>query len=107
MNRRLVVTVLMLIGVPWPAECTEKPASTVSKKEQATASPNQVEPIGSARMLADRTLVLSLRAETGEAIGHAAFTYKKDDPKYAEILRYIGGLEPGEEKIVWPFPDKK
>lgn len=64
-------------------------------------------PIGSAKMLADGTLVLNLRAETGGAIGHAEFRFKKGDPKYAEILQHVGKIEPGEEKAVMPFPEKK
>lgn len=108
MNSSLLVAIFILIGIPWPAECTENPHPTVSQKGKTMATTNQsIEPIGSAKMLADRTIVLNLRAETGGAIGHAEFRYKKDDPKYAEILRHIGGLEPGEEKIVLPFPEKK
>lgn len=63
-------------------------------------------PIGTAKMLADGTLVLALRAETESAVGHAEFQYAKDDPEYARILKHIGGIKPGEEKLVLPFPDK-
>lgn len=61
-------------------------------------------PIGTAKMLADGTLVLTLRAETGTAVGHAEFQYAKNDPEYARILKHIGGIKFGEEKLVPPFP---
>ena len=60
-------------------------------------------PIGTAKMLADGTLVLTLRAETGSAVGHAEFQYAKDDPEYARILKHIGGIKPGEGKPVRAF----
>lgn len=66
----------------------------------------ETRPIGTARMLRDKTIVLDLRAETDKTVGHAEFRYKKDDPKYAEILKHVGGLKPGEEKPVPPFPGK-
>ena len=54
--------------------------------------------IGSVKMLSDGVIVLTLRAKTGGVIGDAEFSFTKDEPKYAEILRHVGGLKPGEEK---------
>lgn len=64
--------------------------------------------IGSATMLKDGTIQLMLRAEgPGAAVGDALITYKKGDAKYGEILKHLGGLEPGKSKPVPPFPDAK
>lgn len=59
--------------------------------------------IGVARMLADGTLTLQLRAEGGSAIGDALIQMKPDDPRYRDTLAHIGGLKPGEEKPVPPW----
>ena len=65
------------------------------------------ESIGSAKMKEDGTLVLMLRAEgPGGTIGDAMIVYKPDDPKYQETLEHIGGLKPGEEKPVPPWPEE-
>lgn len=77
-------------------------AETIRKTGQ-----DSTRPIGSARMLADRTIVLTLRAETGGVIGDAQFIYKTSDPQYEAISKHIGRMRPGTEKIVLPFPEKK
>ena len=63
--------------------------------------------IGSATMAADGTITLKLRAEghRGE-IGDAALAYPPDHAKYREVLEHVGGLKPGEDKCVRPWPDK-
>ncbi|MFZ2639409.1 MAG: hypothetical protein WA117_00365 [Verrucomicrobiia bacterium] len=65
--------------------------------------------IGTAEMAADGTITLQLRAEGksgGErAVGDAMFVYKKDDPKYKDILDHLGGMKPGESKFVKPWPE--
>ncbi|MCC6335976.1 MAG: lytic murein transglycosylase [Myxococcales bacterium] len=76
----------------------------------AKRSPNGKPPesIGSATMKPDGTIQLMLRAEGGGgAVGDALLTYPKTHPQYAEILRHLGGLEPGQSKPVPPFPDKR
>ena len=63
--------------------------------------------IGMATMEPDGTLVLQLRAEEDpgdDAIGDALITYAPSHPDYASVLAHIGGLLPGEEKPVPPFP---
>jgi hypothetical protein len=62
--------------------------------------------IGTAHMLDDGTVVLDLRAEGGGAVGHGRLTYPPSHPQYAEILRHLGGLAPGEKKPVAPWPDR-
>lgn len=62
--------------------------------------------VGSASMLNDRTIVLSLIYWFPGA-GHttpAEFTYKPGHPKYKAILRHLGGMKPGESKGVKPWP---
>jgi hypothetical protein len=68
------------------------------------------ESIGVARMLPDGTLVLDLRATDSEGKGirgDARFYYTKSDRDYAEVLRHLGGLSPGEAKPVPPFPERR
>jgi hypothetical protein len=62
--------------------------------------------IGSARMKPDGTIVLQLRATdpASGAIGDAQFEYPPGHPHYEEVLKHIGGLKPGEEKPVPPWP---
>jgi hypothetical protein len=62
--------------------------------------------IGSATMTDDGSIVLNLRA-TGPGIGDAQITYAPDSPHYAEVLRHIGGLRPGQSKLVPPWPEQR
>lgn len=90
--------------------------ATPPPKQQAQggAHPAQTHPeaagldtVGSATMLEDRTIVLSL-VYWSRGGGHttpARFTYKPDDPKYGEVLRHLGGMKPGESKPVKPWTD--
>ena len=81
----------------------ETEASAESSGE-TTALP---EYIGEATMDEDRVITLRLRAEgPGGAVGHGMLTYAPDHPEYEQILEHLGGLEPGEEKPVRPFPDR-
>jgi hypothetical protein len=88
----------MLGQAPAPEPPAEKPATA------ATASADS---IGSAKMKEDGTIVLQLRAEgPGGIVGDALVMYRPDDPKYKETLDHLGGLKPGEEKPVPPWPEK-
>ncbi len=63
--------------------------------------------IGVARMEADGTIILQLRAEgPGGAIGDALMQYPVGHPQYREILQHLGGLEKGQSKPVPPWPEK-
>jgi hypothetical protein len=71
------------------------------------AAPTGLDTIGSARMLKDRTIVLSL-VYWFPGGGHttpAEFTYKPGHPKYGEVLRHLGGMKPGESKAVKPWTE--
>jgi hypothetical protein len=39
------------------------------------------------------------------AVGDAVLVYSPTDPQYEEIKKHVGGLKPGEEKPVPPWPD--
>lgn len=69
--------------------------------------PGSSDPIGVAKMKHDGTIVLQLRAtDAGGAIGDALITYREGEEHYDEILRHIGGIAPGEVKIVPPWPSE-
>jgi hypothetical protein len=61
--------------------------------------------LGEATMRPDGTIVLDrLRFEgPGGMVGHAPpMTYRPDNPDYAALLAHLGGLRPGETKLVPP-----
>ena len=62
--------------------------------------------IGSAWMEEEkRDIVLQLFTQgEGGPSGQALLRYTPDHPQYNEILRHLGGLEPGERKGVPPWP---
>jgi hypothetical protein len=63
-------------------------------------------PIGMASMKEDGTIVLDLRAESREGdVGAALFEYAPADPDYQSVLDHLGGLKPGESKLVPPWKD--
>lgn len=75
---------------------------TKTTNEKLTGEPKS---IGVANMSEDGTIHLLLRAEApGGIVGDAMMTYPKSHPQYAEILKHLGGLKPGEEKSVSPWP---
>jgi hypothetical protein len=86
---------------------TLEAAPTDAVVEAPPAEAAEVASIGSAKMKDDGTLVLQLRA-TGEGgiVGDAYITYEPDDPRYQETLDHLGGLEPGQEKPVPPWPEE-
>jgi hypothetical protein len=61
--------------------------------------------VGFARMEDDGTLVLDLIARAGGARGHARKVYPPSHADYNEVLAHLGGLRPGEEKPIPPWPD--
>ena len=61
--------------------------------------------VGLATMEADGTIVLRLRADSGDGVtGHAVITYPPAHPNYESVLSHLGGLAPGETKSVPPWP---
>jgi hypothetical protein len=63
--------------------------------------------IGAAKMLPDGTITLHLRAEHASAVGDSLIQVGPSDPRHKEILAHVGGLRPGEEKQVPPWPASK
>jgi hypothetical protein len=62
--------------------------------------------IGSATMDQDGTIVLLLRAEgPGHVRGDARLVYPPSHKDYRMVLDHIGGLKPGETRVVPPWPD--
>jgi hypothetical protein len=61
--------------------------------------------IGGATMKEDGTIVLDLRAEGPGIIGDAQFVYPPGHAEYQNVLAHLGGLKPGEHKVVPPWDD--
>ena len=65
---------------------------------------DEAESIGQASMSADGSIILLLRAEGGDGeIGDARLVYPPTHPQYHDILKHLGGLNPGEIKPVRPW----
>ena len=58
--------------------------------------------VGQALMRPDGTIVLDLFAPAG---GQAQMIYPPSHAEYQEILRHVGGLRPGQQKLVPAWPD--
>lgn len=79
----------------------EQPAAPPAEKPEKCV-------IGAAKMLADRSIVLRLRAQDPSgALGEGVIIYRPADERYREVLQHIGGLEPGDSKLVPCWPDTK
>lgn len=65
---------------------------------------NARESIGEATMLADHSIQLRLRAETADgAVGDALVVLRPGQKNYESTLQHLGGLEPGQSKLVPPW----
>ncbi len=62
--------------------------------------------IGTATMEPDGTIVLHLRTQEEGPIGIGRMTYPPDHESYEEVLKHLGGLAPGVEKLVPPWPEE-
>ena len=85
-------------------------AGSHGSQAKMAAEPGAKEPlpasIGVATMTNDGTIVLDLRAEGVGMMGEGHLLYPPTDKRYAEILKHLGGLQPGEHKSVPPWPDQ-
>jgi hypothetical protein len=68
---------------------------------ETTAS--KQEPIGYARMAADGTIELDLRRTSDGAMARSVRQLKPGDKNYDEVIHHVGGLKPGESKLVYPW----
>jgi hypothetical protein len=75
-------------------------SAPVENAPRASSSPKKQEPIGQASMKADRSIVLDLFKPA-----HLQTTYAPSHPEYKKILDHVGPLEPGQQKLVMPWPD--
>jgi hypothetical protein len=101
---KTVFTIVMIAALAAMIGCGSKDGDSAGGKSEQVS---EAESIGSATMKEDGTIVLMLRAEgPGGMTGDALITYKPDDPKYQETLEHLGGLKPGEEKPVPPWPEE-
>ena len=60
--------------------------------------------VGTITMFADKSIELQLRSLPPGPIAEALFRYKPGDPKYKESIDHVGGLKPGETKMLPPWP---
>jgi hypothetical protein len=64
--------------------------------------------IGTAEMKQNGTIVLLLRPESDDgSVGNVIFAYSPDDNDYKKILKHLGGLKPGESKLIKPWPENE
>jgi hypothetical protein len=102
--RRLLTSIGLII--PLMANSCSATQENEKIKKVTSAKSKAPDSIGSAEMLADATIVLTLRAQdTGSgSVGDAEFRYPPDHPQYKMILKHVGILRPGESRSVKPFP---
>jgi hypothetical protein len=85
-------------------------ASSMAAKTAAGPSGEGVirsaeEPIGTASMEPDGTIVLRLVARERGVRGEGVLRYAPSDPQYLQILHHVGPIKPGETRPVAPWPD--
>src|SRR5438552_848768 len=90
------------------AACTHTPPPLVPRPVDLSVrpSPKPVDrSIGNATMLADGTIVMELRTsdDTGGS-GHMTQKIKPGDMQYAQVLKQLGGLKPGQSKPINDYP---
>jgi hypothetical protein len=61
--------------------------------------------IGDATMDKDGTINLNLRRTADGVEANAQLHYKPDNKLYQEIYCHLGGIKPGQTKLVTPFED--
>lgn len=109
-----VAVVFALAGCA-PASTSAPPSSTVASTADSSAAASvpvpstsavdglkneDVNAIGQATMLPDGTLVLDLRRPA-----MAQKKYAPTDAEYRSVLDHVGPIQPGETKLVMPWPD--
>jgi hypothetical protein len=61
--------------------------------------------VGDARMLDDGTIVINMRRTADGINVSGVFNYPVTDPHYKEVLDHIGGMKPGETRLVPAWDD--
>lgn len=78
--------------------------SRLTLLESKAANAMEQNSIGSARMAADGTISLYLRATGPGVVGDSIVEYRPGDLQYDSVRRHLGGIQPGQEKPVPPWP---
>ena len=83
------------------ALCMSTPATEAQKTEPIY--------IGDATMAADGTITINLRRTADGMNVSGVVKYPVNDPHYRDVLDHIGGMKPGETKLVpaWDQTDRK
>ncbi len=87
-----------------PPSAAATPTSTSASAAAPVASVAKGKAIGTAKMESDGTLVVTLYTPPPMR-GQSQKSYLKGDPRQERYLKHVGGLAPGEEKLIPPFPD--
>jgi hypothetical protein len=82
---------------PLPLATAASASAAASAAEARPIFPPAPTSIGTATMLADKTIVISNP--------HGISRTASSDPGYAALLAHLGGLKPGEEKNAPAWPD--
>jgi hypothetical protein len=61
--------------------------------------------VGDARMLDDGTIVINMRRTADGINVSGVFNFPVTDPHYKEVLDHIGGMKPGETRLVPAWDD--
>jgi hypothetical protein len=97
-----------LEGAKEPGQQLAMDAASSPPSEPAPAGSSTManpQSIGTATMSPDGTIVLQLRAEGPGVRGEGRIVYPPTHKDYADVLKHLGGLKPGETKPVAPWPD--
>lgn len=73
--------------------------------QRRTRRSQETPAIGMADMSEDGTINLHLHTD-GEVIADALISYKRNDKQYSSIMEHLGGIKPGEIKVVAPFTEQ-
>lgn len=72
----------------------------------AVAAEPEPDYVGVATMLPDGTIHMRLRGQLpGGGVAEGEVDYQPDSPDYQQVLEHLGGLKPGETKLMKPWPD--
>jgi hypothetical protein len=78
-------------------------AATGSAEEKGGGEDWQT-PIGDAHLAPDgTTIIVNLRRTVDSQHVSGSVRYLLGDPYYEKVMKHIGGLKPGETKLVLPF----
>ena len=76
------------------------PALLPSAAPRPKPQPAMSQPIGTATMRQDGTLVMRLQADTDSGAAQMTMRLAPIDPDYAKYVKQLGGLKPGQSKPI-------